>query len=113
MRRERKKLQLIKKNKKKEDQFLLDNYSFKSHIKWKKQKQTVVDAHITVKTDNCCMGSELCQGDSHLGHEVAGVPGMQLSIERQTSLLTFLLFQFEEDSPLFFTQRLQLTSQIL
>lgn len=50
---------------------------------------------------------------SHLGHEVAGVPGMQLSVERQTSLLTLLLLQFEEDCPLFVTQRLQLTSQLL
>ena len=49
----------------------------------------------------------------HLGHEVAGVPGVQLSVERQTSLLTLLLLQFEDDCALFITQRLQLTSQLL
>ncbi len=50
---------------------------------------------------------------SYLGHEVAGVPGVQLSVERQTSLLTLLLLQFEDDRALFITQRLQLVSQLL
>lgn len=50
---------------------------------------------------------------SHLRHEVARVPGVQLAIKRQISLLTLLFLQFEDDCSLFITQRLQLTGQLL
>lgn len=53
----------------------------------------------------------MCSSD--LGHEVAGVPGVQLSVKRQVSLLTLLLLQFEDDRSLFIPQRLQLTRQLL
>lgn len=50
---------------------------------------------------------------SYLGHVVACVPGVQLPVERQASLLTLLLLQLEDDRSLFLTQRLQLPGEVL
>lgn len=50
---------------------------------------------------------------SYLGHVVARVPGVQLPVERQASLLTLLLLQLEDNRSLFLTQRLQLPGEVL
>lgn len=50
---------------------------------------------------------------SHLGHEVAGVPGVQLSVGGEVPLLALLLLQPDHDSTLLVAQRLQFTSQLL